>query len=216
MAAYKWSEAFYFIAQWVACIIIHCAFRHGTIGGRWGSGPFGPIGSFRHSPAIPAVVVVHPVRVCGTGTRQAPAAVGRLSVSRHPGGSSDASTAPGVSRDGVVPGVQWNRQVRTVSDAPGAIRGTSCRRVADGFDVVAVGVEHEGAVIVRMIVRAIPARRCRAAGGHGCLVEGVDRARSLPRSRHARLVQPAFAADPEIGLSIGAEPRRDRGRVPPA
>ena len=49
------------------------------------------------------------------------------------------------------------------------------RAVVDGLDVVAVGVEHEGAVVVLVVVRA-RARRAvvRAAGGEGGGVEGLD------------------------------------------
>ncbi|HEX4112172.1 MAG TPA: hypothetical protein VH020_06520 [Stellaceae bacterium] len=54
--------------------------------------------------------------------------------------------------------------------------------MADGFDVVAVGVEHEGAVIVRVILRAqarraivVSARRQRGT------MERIDRLRDPVR-----------------------------------
>ena len=47
--------------------------------------------------------------------------------------------------------------------------------MADGFDIVAVGVEDEGAIVVRVIVRT-QARPTivLAAGGDGGGVEGID------------------------------------------
>jgi hypothetical protein len=47
--------------------------------------------------------------------------------------------------------------------------------VADGLDVVAVGVEDKGAVIIRVVLRAQTGRAVVApAGGKGGLVEGID------------------------------------------
>jgi len=52
----------------------------------------------------------------------------------------------------------------------------SLRRVAHRFDVVAIGIEHEGAVLTGMIVGADAGRAIIAsARGHRRLVEGVDR-----------------------------------------
>src|SRR6187402_1951954 len=49
------------------------------------------------------------------------------------------------------------------------------RQVAAGFDVVAVGVEHERAVVVLVVVRARAGRAVvLAAGRHRRLVERVD------------------------------------------
>src|SRR3954451_13281073 len=81
------------------------------------------------------------------------------------------------------------------------------RRVANRLDVVAVRVEHEGAVIGRVIMRpnagrpvVAPARRDRR------LVELVHRGAVLCQDRDMhRLVQRALAADPEIRLAVGAE-----------
>lgn len=85
------------------------------------------------------------------------------------------------------------------------------RRVADGPDVVPVGIEHEGAVIVRMVVRTIMRADAgrpvvAATGRHRRLVAGIDRGAVLCENRDMhRLVQRAFAADPEIRLAAGAE-----------
>ena len=75
------------------------------------------------------------------------------------------------------------------------------------LDVVPVGVEHEGAVVVRVVVRAqtrrtvvLAARRKRG------LVERID-GRAVLRGDcdvHG-FVQAAFAADPEVRLAAGAE-----------
>ena len=58
-----------------------------------------------------------------------------------------------------------------------------------------------------MVVRANSGSAVVApAGGHGRLVEGVHRGTVLGQDRDMqRLVQSAFAADPEIRLPIGAE-----------
>ena len=72
---------------------------------------------------------------------------------------------------------------------------------------MAVGIEHERAVVIGMIVRT-DARRAVVASAR-CdrgLVEGVDRGAVI---RHDcdmhRPVQSAFAADPKIRLAVGAE-----------
>ena len=73
------------------------------------------------------------------------------------------------------------------------------RRVADPLDVVAIGIEHEGAVIVRVILR--PQSRCAivlAAGRERGAVEGVDRGAILGGDRNVKNApQSAFTADPE-------------------
>src|ERR1700730_16082995 len=66
------------------------------------------------------------------------------------------------------------RRARPASPRPRRRRRS--RRVAYGFDIVAVRIEDEGAVIIRMINRAQRPRAlvCRA-GRHGGGIEGVDR-----------------------------------------
>src|SRR5438094_9966029 len=95
----------------------------------------------------------------------------------------------------------------------------SRRRVTDRFDIVAVGVEHEGSVVVGMIVRTdarysvIP-----AAGSDRFLMEAVDRCTVCRRKGDmcARL-RSGLQSDPEerLGpdaiacrpLAFGVEPR---------
>ena len=119
-------------------------------------------------------------------------------------GGSIGITSPEVSTPGATTATTASMFPRDPKTEPAA---RLCRRVADGFDVVAVGIEHERAVIVRMVMRANSGCAVVAsAGRHGCLVEGVHRGAVLCHNRDMqRLVQPAFAADPEIGLSVGAE-----------
>src|SRR6266852_1379682 len=83
-------------------------------------------------------------------------------------------------------------------------------RVAYGFDVVAVGIEHEGAVIIRVVMGADAGRPVIAsARGHRRLVESVNGGAVLRNDGDMqRLVQSAFAADPEIRLAIGAKTGR--------
>src|SRR5215468_11770212 len=79
--------------------------------------------------------------------------------------------------------------------------------MTDGFNVVAVGVKHEGAVVVGVIMRA-QARRAivASAGRERRLVERINRCAivGLDRDMHW-LVEGAFAADPEIRLAVGAK-----------
>jgi hypothetical protein len=57
----------------------------------------------------------------------------------------------------------------------GAIDSTEIRLVTAGLDVVAVGVEHERAVVTGVVVRANAGRAVvLAAGGDRGGVEGVD------------------------------------------
>ena len=57
--------------------------------------------------------------------------------------------------------------------------------MADGLDVVAVGVEHEGAVVARVVVRTFARRAVVAtAGGEGGAVEGVHGGAIAGRDRH--------------------------------
>src|SRR5437667_11724118 len=81
--------------------------------------------------------------------------------------------------------------------------------MANGFDVMPVGIEHEYAVVVRVIVRAqtrsavVPATR----SDHS-LVESVDlRPRLSPEGNvNGRLVG-TLLPDPEVGLGRDAEAR---------
>src|SRR5690242_5654617 len=79
--------------------------------------------------------------------------------------------------------------------------------MADGFDVVTVGVEYEGAVVVRMIVgtdsgRAVVATAC----GDRRLVERIDRSAGagLERDVVARAAR-VPAADPQLRPTGRAE-----------
>src|SRR5262252_5962481 len=79
--------------------------------------------------------------------------------------------------------------------------------MADGLDVVAIRVEHEGAVVVRMVVppqagRAIVLSACRERGA----IEGVDRGAVLGNERDVNLaLRPLAGGEPEIRLAIIAE-----------
>jgi hypothetical protein len=75
--------------------------------------------------------------------------------------------------------------------------------VAHGFDVVAVGVEHEGAVVMRVVVRPQPGRTVvGTAGGQRCGMEGIDRG-AVGR----RPAQVAAAGDGWATLAGSAWPR---------
>src|SRR6478736_1486012 len=80
-------------------------------------------------------------------------------------------------------------------------------QVADGFDVVAVWIAHEGAVVMRVVLRA--QARCAAVGGAGGERRGVKRVHDCARRRGERDVQAAArgltSADPEEGLALAAE-----------
>src|SRR6185369_1539099 len=93
------------------------------------------------------------------------------------------------------------------SPPAGARAKMSRRPVADRFDIIAVRIENEGAVIGRMILR--PQARCAvvgAAGGHGGTMEGIDRGPVLGRKGHMQMAfQPFRSGDPEEGLAGGAE-----------
>src|SRR5438477_2375765 len=97
-------------------------------------------------------------------------------------GWSDNGTDIAMFRDGF-----WNR---------------SLRRVAHRLDVMAIGVEHKSAVVIGVIVGADAGRAIVApAGCDPRLVECIDRGAVLCQDRDVeRLVQSAFAADPEIRL----------------
>ena len=82
--------------------------------------------------------------------------------------------------------------------------------MAHRLDIVAVGIEHEGAVIVRVIVRPQSRRAViLAAGRERGAMEGVDRGAALGGDRDMQdALEPAFAADPEVRLALLAETRR--------
>ena len=73
--------------------------------------------------------------------------------------------------------------------------------------IYAVGVEHEGGVVVRVIVR--PQSRpaiVLAARRHRGLVERIDRGAIPGNERDVdRIADAAFAADPEIRIAADAE-----------
>ena len=93
------------------------------------------------------------------------------------------------------------------------IRTSSAHRVphsglwADGFDVVAVGIEHEGAVIVRVIHLAeARAAIVLAAGGDRRLVEGVDLRAALGAEGEMDMRRRLAAArNPEERLAVGTD-----------
>src|SRR5262245_55694380 len=70
----------------------------------------------------------------------------------------------------------------------GDVMSVSLRGVADGFDVVAVGVEHEGAVVVLVVVRPQPGRAVvGGAGAERGRVEGVDLRARVGLEAHVQL-----------------------------
>ena len=79
--------------------------------------------------------------------------------------------------------------------------------MADGLDVVTVRVEHEGAVVVRVVVRPQPRRAIvLAAGRERRVIERIDRRSIVRGDRHVqRTIDPALGADPEIRLAADAE-----------
>src|SRR5690349_4749636 len=79
--------------------------------------------------------------------------------------------------------------------------------MANRLDVVAVGVEHERPIIIRMIMRP-QARRAivLAAGGDRCAVERIDCRAVIRRNRDMYdALEAAFAADPEVRLAVATE-----------
>src|SRR5258708_40095434 len=75
------------------------------------------------------------------------------------------------------------------------------------LDVVAVGIEHEGAVVIRVVVRPQPRRAViLAAGGERRTVEGVDRCAIIGGDRDVQdALNPALATDPEIRIAVAPE-----------
>jgi hypothetical protein len=79
--------------------------------------------------------------------------------------------------------------------------------VTHGLDVVAVGIEHERTVIVRVIARAQAGRAIvLAACGERRAMEGVDGRPIVGVDRNMQnALEPSLAADPEIRLAVLAE-----------
>ena len=79
--------------------------------------------------------------------------------------------------------------------------------MANGLDVVTVGVPHERAVIMRMVVRANTwGTVVDAAGGERRRMKRIDGRAVLGEDRDVqRMRQLAFASDPEIGLAVFAK-----------
>src|SRR4051794_6338034 len=79
--------------------------------------------------------------------------------------------------------------------------------VTDGFDIVPIGIEHEGAIIIGMIMRPESRRAMIApARFRRRRVEGVDQRTSLDgEGDMGPLPDPLVVADPEIGLAVRAE-----------
>jgi hypothetical protein len=87
------------------------------------------------------------------------------------------------------------------------------------FDIVPVGVKHEGRVIIRVIMRPRPRRSVvLAAGRERCPKEGIDGGAVFGRNRNMkRAIQSAFTADPKIRLdpvSGSKSDRRPTGTLP--
>src|SRR3954471_3089081 len=81
------------------------------------------------------------------------------------------------------------------------------RGMTHRLDVVPVRIEHKGAVVIRVIVRAdggsavVPSACC-----DGGLIEGIDARAVLGDDRDVhRAIEPALAADPKVRLAVGAE-----------
>lgn len=89
-----------------------------------------------------------------------------------------------------------------------ADRRLLCRCVAHRLDIAAIGIEHKGAVVVRMIMGAQTRRAVVPAAGGDCgAVKGVDGAAIIGGDCDVqRAFEPAFAADPEIGLPCFPKP----------
>src|SRR5215475_4930568 len=79
--------------------------------------------------------------------------------------------------------------------------------MADGLDVVAVGVEHEGAVVIGVIVRSQPRRAVVfAAGLERCRIKGINGIAILGREGEVHASFDGLAAaDPKLRASLGAK-----------
>src|SRR5579862_378648 len=79
--------------------------------------------------------------------------------------------------------------------------------MTDRFDVVTVGIEYEGRIVVRMVMWA-QARRAivLAARRYGGAIKRVNASAILGRDGDVdRSIEAAFAADPKIRLAVDAE-----------
>ena len=89
-------------------------------------------------------------------------------------------------------------------------------RVADGLDIVAVGVEHEGAVVIRVIMRA-KARRSvvLAARGNRGRIEGIDLRRGYAAAKATwTWSSPKVGASPIQKKGLPAEPKPTAAPLP--
>src|SRR5215813_4651851 len=86
----------------------------------------------------------------------------------------------------------------------------SSRRVADRLDIMAVRIEHKGAVVIRMILRPHAGRAIvLGAGGNRSAIEFVDCSSVLSGDSDMHgVVEAALATDPEVRFAIDAEARR--------
>src|ERR1700748_1823831 len=77
--------------------------------------------------------------------------------------------------------------------------------VADRFDIVAIGVDHKGTVIVGVVMRAQPRRAVVLSTGGKCsAIKGIHGCAARCKKRDVSAV--GFAGtDPERGFAIGAE-----------
>ena len=89
---------------------------------------------------------------------------------------------------------------------------SSRRSVTDSLDIVPIGIEYEGAVVIGMIVRANAGSTVvSSAGRNRRVIEGIDCSAALGEDRDVkRLVEPAFTADPEIRFAVRSEAGRHR------
>src|ERR1700684_2848777 len=115
------------------------------------------------------------------------------------------------------------RSILRCCSRPGHEKLTLLRQVADGLDVVAVRIEHEGAVIILMVVGpwarpAIVLAACRDR----CRVKSIDGGASARGEANVRACLRAWArSNPEKGLwldaiaaealILGIEPRYPQG-----
>src|SRR5215207_7030151 len=112
---------------------------------------------------------------------------------------------------------------RAPPDTPRTLLGTSCsllplsgRRVADRLDVVAVRIEHERPVVVRVVelahARLADVSPTRRQGGR---VEGVDGFAVLGRERHVHAAArpPIAPGDPEERKSSPRPPTSGAGSI---
>src|SRR5215470_13323983 len=84
--------------------------------------------------------------------------------------------------------------------------------MAYGLDIVTVGIEHEGRVVVLVVVRAQARRTVVSRSGRNSrTMEFGYRSAILGNNGDVQdAAQSAFATDPEIRLSVGAEAGRRR------